>query len=135
MRAQGGTKDPWLKTGALKAFTDGAMGSRTAAMLEPYSDDPSTSGILTSDPEKLTAMAIQRDKAGFQLAFHAIGDRANRIALDVFEAVAKANGLRDRRDRIKHAQANAPMTCARFADLHSIPPMRPSHLTPDKPWA
>ena len=54
MRAQGGAKDPWLKTGALKAFTDGAMGSRTAAMLEPYSDDPSTSGILTSDPEKLT---------------------------------------------------------------------------------
>ncbi len=97
MRAQGGTQDPWLKTGALKAFTDGAMGSRTAAMLEPYSDDPSTSGILTSDPEKLTAMAIQRDKAGFQLAFHAIGDRANRIALDVFEAVAKANQTTDMR--------------------------------------
>lgn len=135
MRAQGGTKDPWLKTGALKAFTDGALGSRTAAMLEPYSDDPSTSGILTNDPEKLTAMAIQRDKAGFQLAFHAIGDRANRIALDVFEAVAKANGKRDRRDRIEHAQIVAPMDFARFAELHVIASMQPSHQTTDMRWA
>ncbi|PYX56241.1 MAG: amidohydrolase [Acidobacteria bacterium] len=135
MRAQGGTQDPWLKTGALKAFTDGAMGSRTAAMLEPYSDDPSTSGILTSDPEKLTAMAIQRDKAGFQLAFHAIGDRANRIALDVFEAVAKANGARDRRDRIEHAQVVAPMDFSRFAQLHVVASMQPSHQTTDMRWA
>ncbi len=135
MRAQGGTKDPWLKTGALKAFTDGAMGSRTAAMLEPYSDDPSTSGILTNDPEKLTAMAIQRDKAGFQLAFHAIGDRANRIALDVFEAVVKANGPRDRRDRIEHAQVVAPTDFVRFAELHVIASMQPSHQTTDMRWA
>jgi predicted amidohydrolase YtcJ len=135
MRAQGGTQDPWLKTGALKAFTDGALGSRTAAMLEPYSDDASTTGILTNDPEKLTAMAIQRDKAGFQLAFHAIGDRANRIALDVFEAVAKANGPRDRRDRIEHAQVVAPMDFARFAELHVIASMQPSHQTTDMRWA
>jgi len=135
MRVQGGTKDPWLKTGALKAFTDGALGSRTAAMLEPYSDDPSTTGILTNDPEKLTAMAIQRDKLGFQLAFHAIGDRANRIALDVFEAVAKANGPRDRRDRIEHAQIVAPLDFARFAELHVIASMQPSHQTTDMRWA
>jgi predicted amidohydrolase YtcJ len=134
-QAQGGTKDPWLKIGALKAFLDGAMGSRTAAMLEPYSDDPSTSGILTVDPEKLTAMAIQRDKAGFQLAFHAIGDRANRIAMDVFEAVAKANGPRNRRDRIEHAQVVAPMDFARFAELHVIASMQPSHQTTDMRWA
>jgi predicted amidohydrolase YtcJ len=135
MRAQGGTKDPWLKTGALKAFTDGALGSRTAAMLEAYSDDPSTSGILTNDPEKLQAMAIQRDKVGFQLAFHAIGDRANRIALDVFEAVAKANGPRDRRDRIEHAQVVAPIDFVRFAQLHVIASMQPSHQTTDMRWA
>jgi predicted amidohydrolase YtcJ len=135
MRAQGGTKDPWLKTGALKAFLDGAMGSRTAAMFEPYSDDPSTSGILTSDPEKLTAMAIQRDKAGFQLNFHAIGDRANRIALDVFEAVLKANGPRDRRDRIEHAQVVEPMDFVRFAQLKVIASMQPSHQTTDMRWA
>ena len=134
-RAQGGTTDPWLKTGALKAFTDGAMGTRTAALLEPYADDPSTSGILTNDPEKLRVMAIQRDKAGFQLAFHAIGDRANRIALDVFEAVAKANGRRDRRDRIEHAQVVAPMDFMRFAKLNVIASMQPSHQTTDMRWA
>jgi predicted amidohydrolase YtcJ len=135
MRAQGGTKDPWLKTGALKAFTDGALGSRTAAMLEPYSDDPSTRGILTNDPDKLRVMAIERDKAGFQLAFHAIGDRANRIALDVFEAVAKANGPRDRRDRIEHAQVVEPMDFIRFAQLKVIASMQPSHQTNDMRWA
>jgi hypothetical protein len=134
-RAQAGYRDPWLKTGALKAFLDGALGSRTAALLEPYSDDPSTSGILTVDPEKLTAMAIERDKAGFQLAFHAIGDRANRIALDVFEAVAKAKGPRDRRGRIEHAQVVAPMDFVGFAQLHVIASMQPSHQTTDMRWA
>jgi predicted amidohydrolase YtcJ len=134
-RAQGGYKDAWLKTGALKAVTDGALGSRTAALLEPYSDDPSSTGIFTYDPEKLRAMAIERDKAGFQLAFHAIGDRANRIALDVFAAVAKTNGPRDRRDRIEHAQVVAPMDFQRFAQLKVIASMQPSHQTTDMRWA
>lgn len=135
LRAQGGTSDPWLKTGALKAVTDGALGSRTAALLEPYSDDPSTSGIFTFDPDKLRAMAIERDKAGFQLNFHAIGDRANRISLDVFEAVVKANGPRDRRDRIEHAQVVEPMDFVRFAQLKVIASMQPSHQTTDMRWA
>jgi predicted amidohydrolase YtcJ len=135
LRAEGGTTDPWLRTGALKAFADGALGSRTAAMLAPYSDDPSTSGILTNDPEKLRAMAIERDRAGFQLNFHAIGDRANRVALDVFEAVAKANGPRDRRDRIEHAQVLAPEDLPRFAQLKVIASMQPSHETTDMRWA
>ena len=135
LRAQGGTSDPWLKTGALKAVTDGALGSRTAALLEPYSDEPSTSGIFTFDPDKLRAMAIERDKAGFQLNFHAIGDRANRISLDVFEAVVKANGARDRRDRIEHAQVVEPMDFVRFAQLKVIASMQPSHQTTDMRWA
>ena len=134
-RAQGGTTDPWLKVGALKAFADGALGSRTAALLAPYSDDPSTSGILTNDPDKLRAMAIERDKLGFQLNFHAIGDRANRVALDVFEAVAKANGPRERRDRIEHAQVIAPEDIPRFAKLKVIASMQPSHETTDMRWA
>jgi predicted amidohydrolase YtcJ len=134
-RGEGGTTDPWLKTGALKMVTDGALGSRTAAMLEPYSDDPKTTGILIMDPDKLKSLAIERDKAGFQLNFHAIGDRANRVALDVFEAVAKANGPRDRRDRIEHAQVVAPEDLPRFAKLKVIASMQPSHQTNDMRWA
>ena len=134
-RTEGGIADPWLRTGALKMVTDGALGSRTAAMLAPYSDDPSTSGIMTITPEKLRALAIERDKAGYQLAFHAIGDKANRVALDVFEAVAKANGPRDRRDRIEHAQVVAPEDLPRFAQLKVIASMQPSHETTDMRWA
>jgi predicted amidohydrolase YtcJ len=135
MRREGGTTDAWLRTGALKMVTDGALGSRTAAMLAPYSDDPKTSGIMTMEPDKLRAMAIERDKAGFQLNFHAIGDRANRISLDVFEAVAKANGPRDRRDRIEHAQVVALSDLPRFASLQVIASMQPSHETTDMRWA
>jgi predicted amidohydrolase YtcJ len=135
MRREGGTTDPWLRTGALKMVTDGALGSRTAAMLAPYSDDAKTSGILTMEPDKLRQFAIERDKAGFQLNFHAIGDRANRIALDAFEAAAKANGPRDRRDRVEHAQVVAASDFARFARLQVIASMQPSHETSDMRWA
>ena len=135
MRSEGGTTDPWLKTGALKMVTDGALGSRTAAMLAPYSDDPNSTGILTIEPEKLKAMALDRDKLGFQLAFHAIGDRANRVALDVFEAVLRVNGTRDRRDRIEHAQVVSPQDIPRFGELKVIASMQPSHQTNDMRWA
>lgn len=141
MRREGGAStaadpgDAWLKTGALKGFLDGSLGSRTAAMLAPYSDDPSTSGILRVDPAKLAPMAIERDRAGFQIAFHAIGDRANRVALDTYAAVLAANGPRDRRDRIEHAQVVAPEDFPRFAQLHVIASMQPSHLLDDARWA
>ena len=134
-RAQGGTSDPWLRTGSLKGFMDGALGSRTAALLAPYSDDSTTSGLLTADPGKFRALAIERDRAGFQINFHAIGDRANRAALDIFEAVVKANGQRDRRDRIEHAQVLAPEDIPRFAQLKVIASMQPSHETTDMRWA
>jgi hypothetical protein len=135
MRAQGGTTDPWLRTGALKGFLDGALGTRTAALLAPYSDDPATSGILTVDPEKLKAMAIERDRLGFQLAFHAIGDKANHIALDTFESLLRINLPRDRRDRVEHAQVVAPEDIARFAKLQVIASMQPAHETNDMRWA
>jgi len=135
MRAEGGTTDPWLKTGALKMVTDGALGSRTAAMLAPYSDDPNTTGIMTIEPEKLKAMALERDKLGFQLAFHAIGDRANHVALDVFESVLRVNGTRDRRNRIEHAQVVAQEDIPRFGTLHVIASMQPSHQSNDMRWA
>jgi predicted amidohydrolase YtcJ len=134
-RREGGTTDAWLKTGALKAFMDGSLGSRTAAMLAPYSDDASTSGILRMQPAELNRMSIERDKAGFQLNFHAIGDKANRVALDAFAAVLAANGPRDRRDRVEHAQIVAPEDFARFAKLHVIASMQPVHLLDDERWA
>ncbi|HVA72725.1 MAG TPA: amidohydrolase [Candidatus Limnocylindrales bacterium] len=134
-RREGGTTDPWLKTGALKAFLDGSLGSRTAAMLAPYSDDPSASGILRMEPEDLNRMAIERDKHRFQLAFHAIGDKANRVALDAFAAVAAANGPRDRRNRIEHAQVVAGGDFPRFAELNLIASMQPVHLLDDERWA
>ena len=134
-RSEGGTTDPWLKTGALKLVYDGALGTRTAAMLAPYSDDPTTSGILAMEPEKLKAMALERDKAGFQLAIHAIGDRANRVVLDTFESVIRVNGVRDRRDRIEHAQVVAPEDIPRFGTLHVIASMQPAHESNDLRWA
>jgi predicted amidohydrolase YtcJ len=135
LRQEGGATDPWLKTGALKAYLDGSLGSRTAALLAPYADEPSTSGILRVDPEDLKRMAIERDRAGFQLAFHAIGDRANRVALDAFAAVRAANGSRDRRDRVEHAQVVAPQDFPRFAPLGVIASMQPCHLLDDERWA
>jgi predicted amidohydrolase YtcJ len=135
MRRSGGTTDPWVKTGALKAILDGSLGSRTAAMIAPYSDDSSTSGILRIHPMQLTVFAVERDRAGFQLAFHAIGDRANRVALDTFEAVRGVNGPRDRRDRIEHAQIVSQPDLSRFASLNVIASMQPSHLLDDQRWA
>jgi predicted amidohydrolase YtcJ len=135
MRRAGGTTDPWLKTGALKALVDGSLGSRTAALLAPYSDDPSTSGILRLDPAALVQMAVERDRAGFQIALHAIGDRGNKIALDAFAAAATANGSRDRRDRVEHAQVVAPADFARFASLGVVASMQPSHVLTDERWA
>ena len=127
--------DSWLKTGTLKGFLDGSLGSRTAALLAPYSDAPGESGILRMKPEYVKAMAIERDRAGFQIAFHAIGDRANRMALDTFAAVAAANATWDRRDRVEHAQVVAPEDFARFASLRVVASMQPSHLLDDERWA
>ena len=127
--------DPWLKTGQVKLIMDGSLGSRTAAMLAPYSDDPSTSGILEIEPDRLKQMAIERDRAGFQLGFHAIGDRANRVALDTFAAVLEANGPRDRRDRVEHAQVVEAGDFARFGKLNVIASMQPAHLLDDERWA
>jgi predicted amidohydrolase YtcJ len=135
LRSEWGSTDPWLKTGALKAFLDGSLGSRTAALFAPYSDAPGTSGLLHMDEAQLAPMAIERDRAGFQLAFHAIGDRANHVALDTFAAVVAANGPRDRRDRVEHAQVVAPEDFARFGRLDIVASIQPSHLLDDERWA
>jgi predicted amidohydrolase YtcJ len=135
MREEGGATDPWLKTGALKGMTDGSGGSLSAAMLEPFTNDPGNVGILRYDPERLTKMVIDREAAGFQIAIHAIGDRGNRIVLDAFEEAAKVNQRPRTRHRIEHAQFVHPDDFRRFADLGVIASMQPSHLLSDIRWA
>jgi predicted amidohydrolase YtcJ len=135
MRRRGGTNDTWLKTGALKGVVDGTLGSRTAAMIEPFADDASTRGILRIPADELKKLAIERDKAGFQIALHAIGDAANRAALDAIAAAREANGARDARHKVEHAQVVAPPDFVRFKELGVIASMQPCHETTDMRWA
>ncbi|MGH9814364.1 MAG: amidohydrolase, partial [Candidatus Acidiferrales bacterium] len=104
MQREGGTEDPWLRTGALKFQVDGSGGSRTAAMFEPFAVEPDNRGMLILEPEQLKQMVIERDAAGFQMALHAIGDRAIRVTLDAFETARETNGRRDARHKIEHVQ-------------------------------
>ena len=135
-RREGGTTDPILKVGGLGEFLlDGTFGSETGAMFQPYSDNPGDIGILRIQPEKLTQMVIRRDRSGFQMMVHAIGDRAVHIALDAYAAAEKANGPRDRRQRIEHAQIVLPGDFIRFARLGVIASMQPCHLNDDVRWA
>jgi predicted amidohydrolase YtcJ len=135
MRAHHSASDPMLHTTMLKGFMDGSLGSRTAAMLAPYSDDPQNSGIPRYDQEKLNRMAVERAKAGFQLGFHAIGDRGTRMALEAFAVAEKASPKRNFRFRIEHAQVVAPEDFKKFKDLGVIASMQPNHLLTDMNWA
>jgi predicted amidohydrolase YtcJ len=131
----GGRGDNWLRIGGLKGFVDGSLGSHTAAFLEPFSDAPQDRGLLVNTAEDLEDWTRQADRAGLQVVVHAIGDRAIRLQLDVFERVAAANGPRDRRFRIEHAQHIAPQDIPRFARLAVIPSMQPYHAIDDGRWA
>jgi hypothetical protein len=135
MRRRGGTTDLWLRTGALKGVLDGTLGSRTAAMLAPYADDPGTRGIPIIPPDRVRQMVIERDKAGFQIALHAIGDLSNRSALEAFAAARAANGRRDARHKIEHAQVVAPEDFAKFRETDVIASMQPCHEASDMRWA
>jgi hypothetical protein len=126
-----------LHTTMLKGFMDGSLGSRTAALNAPYSDDPGNSGIPRYDQKTLDQMAAERAAAGFQLGFHAIGDRANDMALNAFEHAQQATikKLSSSRYRVEHAQVVSPGDFDRFARLHVIASMQPSHLLTDMNWA
>jgi hypothetical protein len=154
-----------LKLGALKGYVDGTLGSRTAAMLAPFSDDAGNSGIPRRPQEELTKMILERDKEGFQIALHAIGDRANRMALDGFKKAredrkfekigneilpitesfdiydkskneySKGFIIYEPRHRIEHAQVVNPSDFKRFAELGIITSMQPTHAISDKRWA
>jgi predicted amidohydrolase YtcJ len=130
-----GLGDEWIRLGALKILADGSMGSGTAAFFAPYSDDPKTSGLLLHPTEELERTIREADAAGFQLAVHAIGDRANSLVLDAFEKAARANGPRDRRFRIEHAQVVRKQDLARFKALGVIASIQPSHCIDDMRWA
>jgi predicted amidohydrolase YtcJ len=130
-----GRGDEWLAIGGLKGFIDGSLGSHTAAMLEPFTDAPEGRGLLVNTPEDLEYWTREADRAGLQVVVHAIGDRANRLQLDLFERVAKVNGPRDRRFRIEHAQHIHPDDIPRFAKLGVIASMQPYHTIDDGRWA
>lgn len=136
--------DVMLHTGMLKGFMDGSLGSHTAAMLEPYSDDPKNSGLPRYDPVKLNDMTKERVLAGFQIGFHAIGDKGVQMALDAFAEAEKAakeahvkaaNGGDDYRLRIEHAQVTTTAQIAQFRQLKVIASMQPNHLLTDMRWA
>jgi predicted amidohydrolase YtcJ len=136
--------DNMLHTGMLKGFMDGSLGSKTAALLEPYSDDPKNSGLPQYDAAKLTAMTKERVLAGYQIGFHAIGDKGVQFALDAFgeaEKAANANKVKaadggsDFRLRIEHAQVTTPQQILRFKELKVIASMQPNHLLTDMNWA
>jgi predicted amidohydrolase YtcJ len=123
--------DEWIDTNVVKMMVDGVVESHTAAMLEPYSDDPSTKGKLFWDPAKYTAAVAELDKRGLQLFTHAIGDYGVRTALDAYEQAEKVNHTNDRRPRIEHIETIAAADIPRFGKLGVIASMQPLHSYPD----
>ena len=130
-----GRRDEWLQIGGLKGYVDGSLGSHTAAFLAAFDDAPESKGLLVNSAEDLEEWTAAADKAGLQVAVHAIGDRAVRLQLDVFERVAQRNGPRDRRFRIEHAQHIDPADIPRFGELGVIASMQPYHAIDDGRWA
>ena len=130
-----GRGDDWVQWGACKVVFDGSLGSRTARFYEPYADDPSTRGIIVTDPADLRRWMEGADKAGLQVTAHAIGDEANDIVLGTMAAVAKANGARDRRFRIEHVQHMKPHALPRFKEQGVIASVQPYHAIDDGRWA
>ena len=125
-----------LAVRAVKISADGALGSRGAALLEPYTDEPGNVGLLVNPPEEVYAQTLAASKAGFQMCVHAIGDRANRIVMDTFERVQKeVPGSRALRMRNEHAQILDAAEIPRFARLNVIASMQATHATSDLPWA
>jgi hypothetical protein len=129
-----GRGDEWLRTGMLKGFVDGSLGSHTAAF-EPYADQPADRGFFVNTPNALYQWISGADRVGLQVAVHAIGDRANRTLLDIYERVARESGTRGRRFRIEHAQHLRPADIPRFASLGVIASMQPYHAIDDGRWA
>jgi hypothetical protein len=144
LRAAHSPSDNMLHTGMLKGFMDGSLGSHTAALLEPYADDPKNTGLPQFEQSELNQMTTERLEDGFQIGFHAIGDRGVQMALFAFgeaekDAEAKLlrapDGSQNFRLRIEHAQVTTPAQITKFKDLKVIASMQPCHLLTDMNWA
>lgn len=132
---QGIINDSHLQVRTVKLYLDGALGSRGAALLKPYTDDPDNDGLLLMEPAELDAKIRRYNDAGFQTAVHCIGDRANRIMLDTYEQIYRDHPeWKARRNRIEHAQIIHPEDISRFADLEIIAAVQPTMCTSDFPW-
>lgn len=134
LRLRSGLGGDFLRIGGVKVFADGALGPRTAAMLEPYIGEPENRGVLTMEPEKLREVIRQAAEGGLALAVHAIGDRANRLVLDALEALPPENRAR-LRHRIEHVQLLHPDDVGRLAALGVAASMQPIHAVQDAPMA
>jgi hypothetical protein len=125
-----------LTVRSVKLYADGALGSRGAALLEPYADDPGNTGLLVTPPEGILEAARFALAHGFQVGTHAIGDRANRIVLDAYEtAFAEHPEVKDPRFRIEHAQILDAADIPRFGRLGVLAAMQGIHCPSDRPWA
>ncbi|MEO5628813.1 MAG: amidohydrolase, partial [Thermomonas sp.] len=124
-----------LEMRGVKMYIDGALGSRGAALLADYSDDPGNRGLLVTAPDAFEAAVRKAKGCGVQVATHAIGDRGNRLVLDTYERVLRDDAKTDHRWRVEHAQILSPDDLGRFAKLGVIASMQPSHATSDMPWA
>jgi predicted amidohydrolase YtcJ len=135
-RPEIGPGDAMLTIRAVKLFADGALGSRGAALLEPYADDPGNTGLLVTPPEAILEAARFALARGFQVATHAIGDRANRIVLDTYEkALGEHPEVKDPRFRVEHAQILDAADIPRFGPLGVLASMQGIHCPSDRPWA
>lgn len=130
-----GRGDDWVRWGGMKGLADGSLGSRTALFHHPYDDAPGTQGIRVNTLENLREWVTQADRHDLNVSLHAIGDEANDDVLDLYEAVAKTNGPRDRRFRIEHAQHLTPAAIPRFARQRVIASVQPYHAIDDGRWA
>ena len=135
MISREGKGDDWVRWGAVKALADGSLGSRTALFRAPYTDAREQRGVRVTSLSDLKQWITGADKAGLQVATHAIGDLANDDILDLYAGVARANGRRDRRFRIEHAQHLVPSSIGRFATEKVIASVQPFHAIDDGRWA
>jgi predicted amidohydrolase YtcJ len=124
-----------LRVGCLKGYADGSLGSTTAWLFEPYLDAPTSTGLASDEIANTPNNVLGADKAGLQIRIHAIGDKANATILDIYEKTAQANGVRDRRFTIEHAQHLRQEDIRRFGSQKVVASMQPFHIIDDGRWA